>query len=903
MTDHSADEIRQLKQELEEAHRCIAGLRAELTEKSGFLNALLETTPDFFFLKDTSSVYRFVNPALCRFLGKSAEEIIGKRDEELFSPEEAAMHVERDATVLKTRQPLEGDWSIARPEEKFWFRVKKTPVFDDSGEVTGIFCMVQNVTRRKKAEMEFQRFFNLIPELVCIATASGYFTKVNPAWPKTLGYTEEELLSAPFIELIHPDDVAATNAELERRVSGHEGLLNFVNRYRARDGAYHWLEWNSTPVEEGILYAVARDITERIEQEKQTRLWANAFRLCAHGIAIGIPATNTVLTCNEAFARMRGQSVKEIEGVPIVSLYAPEDAEKVRSNLRKTEIAGFTSYQARMIRTDGSTFPVQMDVVGVKDDAGELVYRIAAAQDITERLASQTALRESETRFRSVVESAPDAIFIQTDGCFAYLNRSAIALFGASKAEEILGRPVVDMVHPDFRGVVIERIRQVNEFQHSAPALEERFLRLDGGELFAEVSAVPFVFSGKQGALVFLRDISRRKKAEHERAELEHQLFESQKLESIGRLAGGIAHDLNNLLTPVLGYSEMLSNAFPEADKSRKRIEVIHHAALRARDLVGQLLAFSSRQALEFRMIDLNGVIRGFEQLLRRTIRADIDIRYHLHDDALVMLGDASQLEQILMNLAVNAEDAMPSGGELLLETSSMVIEPGQERYFEGLAAGNYAVLNVRDTGTGIGRETLGHIFEPFFTTKPKGQGTGFGLSTAYGIVRQHGGIVQVESEPGSGSSFRIYFPLSASEAELAEPVEAMPLQKSDGVRVLVVEDDEMVRKFVVQALSEEGFDIREAEGGEQALALLEDGEFVPRLLLTDLVMRGMNGRVLYDKVRAIIPAIKVIYMSGYTKDIISRHGVLDEGLSFLQKPFPVPVLLDKVREVMQNGG
>jgi two-component system, cell cycle sensor histidine kinase and response regulator CckA len=903
MTDHSADEIRQLRLELAEAHRRIDGLQAELAEKNRFLNTLLEITPDFFALKDTGSVYRFVSPALCRFLGKSAEEMIGKSDFELFPLDDASLHVARDAEVVRTARPLEGDWSIAGPEGKFWFKVTKVPVFDSAGKVSGVFCMVQNVTRRKKAEIEFERFFNLMPELVCIATVSGYFTKVNPAWQKTLGYTEQELLSTPFIEWLHPDDVASTKAELERRVSGQEGTLNVVNRYRAKDGSYHWFEWNSTPVEEGVLYAVARDITDRIEQEMNTRRWAYAFRLCAHGIAIGDPKTNQVLTCNEAFARLCGWSVKEIEGFSIPTLYAPEDRETVMRNIEIVDSTGFSSYQARMLRKDGTTIPVQMDVVSVRGEDGRLIYRIATVQDITERLASQTALRESETRFRSVVESAPDAIFIQTDGCFAYLNRSAIALFGASKAEEILGRRVVDMVHPDYRGVVIERIRHVNEFQHSAPALEERFLRLDGSELFAEVSAVPFVFAGKQGALVFLRDISRRKKVEHERAELEHQLFESQKLESIGRLAGGIAHDLNNLLTPVLGYSEMLSRAFPETDKRLKRIEIIHHASLKARDLVRQLLAFSSRQALEFRMIDLNAVIREFEQLLRRTIRDDIDIRYHLHEGAMVMLGDASQLEQILMNLAVNAEDAMPAGGKLLLETSPMVIEPGQERYFEGLAAGDYAVLSVHDTGGGIGRETLGHIFEPFFTTKPKGQGTGFGLSTVYGIVRQHGGIIQVESEPGAGTSFRIYFPLRSSEAEPVEPLTAMPVQKSDGATVLVVEDDEMVRKFVVQALIEEGFDIREAEGGEQALALLEQGKFTPDLLLTDLVMRGMNGRVLYDKVCAIIPRIKVIYMSGYTKDIISRHGVLDEGLTFLQKPFPVPVLLDKVREVLQNGG
>ncbi|WP_170181264.1 PAS domain S-box protein [Chlorobaculum thiosulfatiphilum] len=892
-----------LRQELETARRRIEALEMELSGQQSFTETLLETTPDFFALKDRDFVYRRVNPALCRFLGKSAGEIIGKRDAELFPPEDAALHVALDAEVLRSRQPLEGDWNIDDSEGKVWFRVKKAPVFDDSGQVSGILCMVRDVSRGKRAEIEFERLFSLMPDMACIASSSGYFIRVNPVWRKMLGYSEEELLSAPFIDFIHPDDLEATKAEVARKHSGEAGTLNFVNRYRAKDGAYRWLEWNSTPIEEGVLYAIARDITGRIEQEMQTRRWADAFRLCAHGIALGDPFTNQVLTCNEAFARLCGRSVKEIEGLRILSLYLPEDYEKVMSNIARVDRCGFVSYHARMQRPDGSSFPVQMDVVSVRGEDGQLIYRVATVQDITERLESQRALRESEERFRSVVESAPDAIFIQTGGCFAYLNRSAVSLFGASKTEEILGRRVVDLVHPDFRDLVAERIRQLNKSQQAMPILEERILRLDGAEASVEVSAVPFTFAGQQGALVFLRDIDRRKKAEEERAGLEHQLFQSQKIESIGRLAGGIAHDLNNLLTPVLGYSEMLSHAFPETDKRLKRIEVIHHAALRARDLVRHLLAFSSRQALEFRMIDLNSVIGDFGQLLRRTIRADIDIRYRLHEGALVMQGDASQLEQIIMNLAVNAEDAMPSGGELKMETSTIVIESGCEKYFEGLPAGDYAVLTVTDTGVGMERETLAHIFEPFFTTKPKGQGTGLGLSTVYGIVRQHGGIIQASSNPGAGASFRICFPLRECEAEAGQPVETAQLQQGKGAKVLVVEDDELVRKFVVQALEEEGFEIREAESGEEAIALLQSGDFRPDLLLTDLVMRGMNGRVLYEKASAVMAGIKVIYMSGYTRDIISRHGVLDEGLTFLQKPFAVPVLLEKVREVLQNGG
>lgn len=890
-----------LRRALDEANSRAESLQTALDEQRSFTDALLGSTPDFFVLKDTDFRYRRVNPSFCRFLGKQESQIVGRSDEELFEPDEAACYTALDDEVLKTGQPCQRDWSITGSKGRVWFRVKKVPVFDAEGNISAILCLARDISRRKKAELEFDRFFNLMPDMVCIASSNGHFTKINQAWQKTLGYSEQELLSTPFLNLIHPDDIKFTRAEIQKILDG-QSSQNFVNRYRASDGSYRWFEWNSTPLDEGVIYAVTRDITERIEQEKQTRLWADAFRLCAHGIAIGVPQTNQVLTCNEAFARLCGRPVSEIEGAGIESLYVPEDREMVMSNIRTVDRTGFVSYQARMFRAGSSAFFAQMDVVSVRGDDGKLMYRVATVQDITERLKSQLALRKSEERFRSVVQSAPDAIFIQTNECFSYLNDRALALFGASSPDQMLGRKVLDMTHPDYREMVGKRMRRVNTSRQALPVIEERLLRLDGSAVSVEASAVPFTFSGKHGGLVFLRDISRRKNAEKDRAELEQQLFQSQKIESIGRLAGGIAHDLNNLLTPILGYSEMLLKRLREPEKPRQYVEVIHHAALKSRELVRQLLAFSSRQSLELRTIDLNDVILDFEQLLRRTIRADIDIRYHLNEQPLPMRGDASQLEQILMNLAVNAEDAMPSGGELVMETSTLVIRKGQEKYYEGLSAGSYALLTVRDNGEGMDQQTLAQLFEPFFTTKPKGKGTGLGLSTVYGIVRQHGGIIQVGSERGAGTCFKICLPIQQHEVQelpVSEPVVKPP---EGGAKVLVVEDDELVRKFVVQALMEAGFTIREAEGGEEALALIEKDGFIPDLLLSDLVMRGMNGRALYERIHEMLPSIRVIYMSGYAKNIISSQGILNEGLTFLQKPFAVPVLLDKVRSVLQNG-
>lgn len=775
-----------LRQELDNALARLAELEQQLAKERETVRAVFDLTPDFFVLKDRDSVYRVVNSAFCRFLGKSEEEILGKTDYDLFPPADAALYVRGDKEVMASRRIEADDWEVSGEGGRRWLQVIKAPVLDESGAVTGVLCSV-------------------------------------------------------------------------------------------------------------------RDVTDRIGQERQTRLWADAFSHCAHGIVIGLPLSNTILTCNEAFARMQGMAVKEIEGLPVLNMYAPEERERVLGLLRDADSKGFVRYESKLMRRDGTIFPVQLDIVSVADAEGHLLYRIATMQDISDRLRTQRELLESEERFRSVVESAPEGIFIQTGGCFSYLNRAALLMFGASAMDELLGKSILSSVHPDFRAIVADRIRGLNEKRLSAPALEEKMLRLDGSVFEAEISAVPFVYSGEQGALVFLRDITERKKAEVEKQMLESQLFRSQKMESIGRLAGGVSHDLNNLLTPILGYSEMLGRIFPAGDRRRQYLDVMHEAALKARDLIRQLLAFSSSQTLEFRVLDLNAVVLGFEHLLRRTLRANVDIRYRLHGDVLPMLGDTGQLEQIIMNLAINAADAMPSGGALVVTTTEQHVEAGAGISMDGVPAGRYAVLEVCDSGTGMDRETLAHVFEPFYTTKPKGKGTGLGLSTVYGIVRQHGGVIRVASEPGQGACFTILFPLLDEKVAADSPrQEPIAEQGSVGV-VLVVEDDDIVRRFVVQTLTQQGYHVLEAAGGEEALKLLSKESFRPGLLLTDLVMRGMNGKELYDRVREALPGIRVVYMSGYARNILTNHGAAPEGIAFLQKPFTLKALLEKVAEAMRE--
>ncbi|MFO7931002.1 MAG: ATP-binding protein [Thermodesulfobacteriota bacterium] len=392
-----------------------------------------------------------------------------------------------------------------------------------------------------------------------------------------------------------------------------------------------------------------------------------------------------------------------------------------------------------------------------------------------------------------------------------------------------------------------------------------------------------------------------KKKAENERARLKEQFHQSQRIESIGRLAGGVAHDLNNLLSPVLGYSEMLLEKNGLASEDRKSVEEVENAAKRARSLVHQLLAFGRKQTLEFRAVDVNELLKGFEKLLRRTIRENITMHMNLAPRLPCVRAEAGQLEQVVMNLAVNAQDAMPHGGELTIETSSAELDEYYAARHQSVVPGSYVLLTVADTGSGMDEYTRQNLFEPFFTTKELGKGTGLGLSTVYGIVKQHGGNIWAYGEPGMGSVFKVYLP--AAEDSVHQQAETRQEQScSPGSEtLLLVEDNEQVRDLAFAVLKQQGYKVLTAEKGMEAVSLVKTLEEPVNLLVTDVVMPGIDGINLYNRISLICPEVKVLYMSGYPRDVISRHGGVDRGANFLSKPFSIRDLSSKVREVLDN--
>ncbi len=399
----------------------------------------------------------------------------------------------------------------------------------------------------------------------------------------------------------------------------------------------------------------------------------------------------------------------------------------------------------------------------------------------------------------------------------------------------------------------------------------------------------------------FVGDLTERRQADERRQMLENQLHQAQKLESIGRLAGGVSHDFNNLLSIILGYGEIALAALGKDHPEHEMLEQIYQAGTRAKELTRQLLAFSRKQILEMQVVDVNGVITGFEKLLCRLIGEDVQLTLTLGSKPLMVNADTAQIEQVLMNLAVNARDAMPDGGKLSIDTRVAELDETYARSRPGVIPGDYALISVSDTGSGMDKGTLEHIFEPFFTTKDKDKGTGLGLATSFGIIKQHGGNIWVYSEPGQGTTFKIYLPLCTENAEAeARPVNILPLATASAT-VLIVEDDPTVRKLAGVILADQGYVVIESDDVSDAILKAAAHESPIHLVLTDVVMPEMKGPEVFDKIRQHHPEARVLYMSGYADNMIARHGVLNQGIQFVQKPFTVKGLLEKCHQALHG--
>ncbi|MGA9770646.1 MAG: response regulator [Blastocatellia bacterium] len=596
------------------------------------------------------------------------------------------------------------------------------------------------------------------------------------------------------------------------------------------------------------------------------------------------------LTVNEKAISHYGYSREEFLSLTVEDIRLSEDLSQLiahpSTQLPDIQCAGVFRHKKR----DGT-------IIEAEIFSNEILFqnrqaRLVLANDITDRRRNEEAMRASEERFSKAFSASPVPMSIVTydSGMYIDVNESFLSNIGYTR-EEIIGRTTTDInLYPDPRERA--RLRQILEEQGRILNTEVR-RRVKSGEVRVALASSEIIhLNGDRCILTATNDIT-----EHRR--LEEQLLQSQKMESIGRLAGGVAHDFNNLLTAIIGYSQLLLRRLDKNDPSFPEVEEIMKSGQSAAALTSQLLAFSRKQVVQPQVLDLNTIVANIEKMLRRLIGEDVELTTMLEPQLVSIKADPNHIEQILLNLAVNARDAMPEGGKLMIETANVYLDESYANQHIGAEAGRYVMLAVSDTGIGMNKQTQSQIFEPFFTTKEKGKGTGLGLSTVYGIVKQSEGNIWVYSEPGHGTIFKVYLPQCDESVDPSCSNETLSRAVGGSETVLLVEDERAVRKLTRKILEESGYQVLEATHADEAVTISNDHEGAIHMMITDMVMPHTNGHDLAERLSALRPEMKLLYMSGYTENRAIDKILKNQAIAFLEKPFSVEGLLNKVRNVL----
>jgi two-component system, cell cycle sensor histidine kinase and response regulator CckA len=803
--------------------------------------------------------------------------------------------------------------------------------------------------RRKQAEealLESENKFKSFAENALVGIyllQDGVFKYVNPKFAQMFGYTVEECLNdMHYKNLVYPEDLTKVEEQVRKRVSGEVEFVYYTFRGLKKNGqSFHVEVYSSNSNYKGRPAATGTmlDITERKRGEEALRESEQRLSQIIDFLpdaTFAIDLNGKVIAWNRAIEEMTGVKAEQILGrgdyeyaLPFYGIRRPilidlvfTSDEEIKNKYHFVKKEG----DILLAEADAPVRSEQSRALWGKarplyDSEGNIVGAIEAIRDITDRKQAEEDLKQINSYLENIFENSPDAIAIADNhGRFIRWNKMAEDLYGYT-FEEMKAKSAFDLYADKDE---IEKMLMSLRREGSVKNWEMRMTKKDGSIVPFEISigllkdsqketlgsvGVARDLSGIKKTLAALkasherlyREIGERIQAEKERKKLEAQLFQAQKMESVGRLAGGVAHDFNNMLGVIIGRAELALQTDVSADQLQHNLKEILNAGLRSADLTKQLLAFARKQTAIPHILDLNRTISGMLNMLRRLVGEDINLLWAPELDLWKIKIDPSQVDQILANLVVNARDAISGVGAITIKTDNVVIEDSNRAETPEFLAGQYVLLTVSDTGAGMSLEVRENIFEPFFTTKEVGKGTGLGLSTVYGIVKQNDGFIYVVSEPGDGTTFRIYLP--RFEAETAQvPSEEEAGKRPTGMEtILLVEDDEAILSLGKMILENLGYTVRAAQTPGHAIHLAEEHQGDLDLLITDVVMPEMNGRELAEKVRVIRPQLKCLYMSGYTADVIAHRGILDEGLNFIQKPFLSDDLAAKVRQVLDH--
>ncbi len=627
-----------------------------------------------------------------------------------------------------------------------------------------------------------------------------------------------------------------------------------------------------------------------------------AYEQSAAGVSIAA-LTGEYLHANAAFCEFVGYSVGELRLLDMFDLMHPDDrarASDLKDRLARGEVVGRVRWERRYVHKSGQVLWALLTTSLIRDDEGTGGYFLSQVIDITDRKHAEEALKLAEAKWRALIGAMQDVILV-LDQNGRYVDIAPSASNRLYKApEELKDRRLHEVFPKDKADFFLSHIRRALQ---AGTAVELKYdLEIAGERLFFEATVSPLL---ENHVVWVARDVTARSRAEVALRESEDQLRQAQKMEAVGQLAGGIAHDFNNLLMAIMSNAELAALELTPASVVATHIDEIKSASRRARSLTQQLLAFSRKQMLQPRVLDMNTVVRESEQILRRLIGENITLDVMLESSPWCVRADQGQLAQVLMNLIVNARDALPQGGRVRIETANRMVYPAESRSRRGLREGEYMTLRVWDSGVGMDEDTKARIFEPFFTTKPPGQGTGLGLSTAYGIVKQSGGYIAVDSTPGEGTIFTVYLPRVKEQMDAPAPAPPAPETTTNGAHqgtVLLVEDEGAVREATKRMLKKFGFGVVEAKNGEEALRLWEESGGGIDVVLTDVVMPMMGGAALVKALRSRHPDLRVVFMSGYTQGALEPASVDEACTRFLPKPFTTDQLVRTLRELLPSS-
>jgi len=861
----------------------------ELRRVNTFLDSIIKHIPNMVFLKDAKTL-QFVrfNRAGENLLGRSEAELLGKTDYDFFPKDLADYFTEND------RQVLRGKEVVDIPEERLQTRDKgerilhtrKVPVLNENGEPKYLLGISEDITERKQAEAvlqereeQYRKVVESSPNYIFILQQNR-FVLVNAAALKLFGASQpDELLGRDVFDFIHPDFHDLIRDRIVQAAHQEQPLPLLEQKLLRLDGSVVEVEATSTRFQfqgQPALLVEAHDITERKRAEEEINLQFSILTAAANAICITDRA-GKIEWVNPAFTKLTGYSADEAIGRTSRILKSGQHPPEFYAGLWQTILAG-NVWHGEVVnkRKDGQLYTVEMTITPVRGADGQIAHFVDIKQDVTERKQAEGEIQ----RQAAFAHFNPNPVLeLSTTGEVRYFNDAALQIartFGQEHPAQILP--------PNTAAIVRDCL-----------ATTKPLLRLETHAKNRTISWSFFPVTLNHVVHCYAGDITKRK-------QLEEQFRQSQKMEAIGQLASGVAHDFNNILAVIQLQAGLLKT---EQNISAKQLDFaseIEKSTQRAADLTRQLLLFSRKQALQPRDLDLNEVVTSITKMLQRTLGEDVQMQFKFSPQPLLVHADAGMVDQILMNLSVNARDAMPKGGQLLIETSAVEFDEVTAAQTSQARPGSFACVSVSDTGGGIPPEILPRIFEPFFTTKDVGKGTGLGLATVFGIVQQHQGWINVYSEAGQGTTFRIYLPRLTKASDKKANWSSLAAIRSGNETILLVEDESSLRAAIRITLSRLGYRVLEASTGAEALEVWKEHRAEIRLVLTDMVMPGgLTGKELGEQLLQHDPKLKVIYASGYSADIAGKDFHLEEGVNFLAKPFAANKLAQTVRNCLDK--